>query len=117
MTIAALKRMDVFELISLRDKVDARITEVRRDLEKSLSRLSGPQARGRKPAGVAKRAGHPLKGRSVAPKYRGPEGETWTGRGLKPKWLSAAIAAGSKVEDFLIQAAAKPARAARAKKK
>jgi hypothetical protein len=36
MAIAGLKGMDVFELIDLRDRVDARISEVRRDLEKSL---------------------------------------------------------------------------------
>lgn len=26
-------------------------------------------------------------GKSVAPKYRGPEGQTWTGRGRQPKWV------------------------------
>ena len=28
--------------------------------------------------------------------------ETWTGRGKPPKWLSAEIAAGSTLEDFLV---------------
>ena len=42
-------------------------------------------------------------GRTVAPKYKDPEsGATWSGRGLKPKWLTAAIAAGRKLEDFAI---------------
>lgn len=42
-------------------------------------------------------------GRKVAPKYRDPEtGETWTGRGLQPKWLKAALAAGRKLEDFAL---------------
>ena len=42
-------------------------------------------------------------GTKVAPKYRDPvTGTTWTGRGLKPKWLSAAIAGGKSAEDFLI---------------
>ncbi len=36
-------------------------------------------------------------------KYRGPNGETWTGRGLKPRWLSAIIAGGATVESFLIE--------------
>src|SRR5690606_7122242 len=40
-------------------------------------------------------------GRKVAPKYRNNEtNETWTGRGLQPKWVQAAIAAGKKLEDF-----------------
>ena len=27
-------------------------------------------------------------------------GDTWSGRGLQPKWLKAALAAGRKIEDF-----------------
>jgi len=39
----------------------------------------------------------------VAPKYRHPEtGATWTGRGLKPKWLSEQLANGKQVGDFAI---------------
>ena len=42
-------------------------------------------------------------GRKVAPKYRNNEtGESWTGRGLQPKWIQAAIASGKKLEDFAI---------------
>lgn len=45
----------------------------------------------------------PIKGRKVAPKFRNAEtGETWSGRGLQPKWLKTAIAAGRKLEDFAI---------------
>src|SRR5215217_3282169 len=28
-------------------------------------------------------------GKMVQPKYRGPNGETWSGRGIPPKWLTA----------------------------
>lgn len=43
--------------------------------------------------------------RPVAPKYRNPEtGDTWTGRGLKPKWVEAALAAGKSLDDLLIPA-------------
>ena len=39
----------------------------------------------------------------VAPKYRDPEsGATWSGRGLKPRWLTAALASGKKLEDFAV---------------
>lgn len=41
--------------------------------------------------------------RKVAAKYRDPEtNQTWTGRGLKPKWLQAALAAGKSLNDFTI---------------
>lgn len=42
-------------------------------------------------------------GRKVAPKYKNnATGETWTGRGLQPKWVQAALATGKKIEDFAI---------------
>ncbi|MDO5532259.1 H-NS histone family protein [Sutterella sp.] len=41
----------------------------------------------------------------IAPKYRGPNGELWTGRGRTPRWLAEQLDLGRKVEDFLIQAA------------
>ncbi|MEO5735241.1 MAG: H-NS histone family protein [Rubrivivax sp.] len=48
---------------------------------------------------AAKRGG----GGKVAPKYRNPaSGETWSGRGLKPRWLAAALDSGKKLEDFTI---------------
>ena len=39
----------------------------------------------------------------VAAKYLDAEtGNSWTGRGLKPKWLTAALAAGKTLEDFAL---------------
>ena len=38
----------------------------------------------------------------VAAKYRGPNGETWSGRGRAPKWLEALEAQGRKRAEFLI---------------
>ena len=45
------------------------------------------------------------KGIKVEPKYRNPanEKETWSGRGRAPLWMSAALAAGHKQEEYLIQ--------------
>ena len=37
-------------------------------------------------------------------KYRSPNGEEWSGRGLTPRWLSALIAAGRTKEEFAIAA-------------
>lgn len=54
---------------------------------------------GKAPRGAAKSAS----GTKVAAKYRNAAtGDTWSGRGLKPKWLQAAIAGGRKIDDFKI---------------
>ena len=42
-------------------------------------------------------------GGKVAAKYRNSAtGETWSGRGLQPNWLKAAIAAGRSLSDFAV---------------
>lgn len=39
----------------------------------------------------------------AAVKYRGPNGETWSGgRGRKPRWVAEALAAGKKIEQFAV---------------
>ena len=40
----------------------------------------------------------------VAPKYRNPANpkETWSGRGMQPRWMAAETVKGKKIEDFLI---------------
>ena len=45
------------------------------------------------------------KGRTVPAKYANPDdpSETWTGRGRKPRWLSAKLKEGAKIEKFLIK--------------
>ena len=44
------------------------------------------------------------KGSKVAPKYRNPHNhdQTWTGRGVKPRWLAALVEQGRRMEEFLI---------------
>ncbi len=42
-------------------------------------------------------------GAKRAAKYRGPNGEEWSGRGRTPKWLAALEAEGRGREEFLIQ--------------
>ncbi len=42
-------------------------------------------------------------GKKVAAKYRHTKtGETWSGRGLQPKWLRAELATGKKLADFAV---------------
>ncbi|MEX8496919.1 MAG: H-NS family nucleoid-associated regulatory protein [Leptothrix ochracea] len=41
--------------------------------------------------------------RKVAPKFRDAvTGEVWSGRGLQPKWLKAALENGRKIEEFAL---------------
>jgi DNA-binding protein H-NS len=40
---------------------------------------------------------------TAAVKYRGPNGETWSGgRGRKPAWVTQALKEGKKIEDFAV---------------
>ena len=44
-------------------------------------------------------------GNKVAAKYRNAStGESWSGRGLQPRWLKAALASGTKLTDFAVVA-------------
>ena len=76
-----------------------------KDLQVASSRgAKGAKAKG-KPGAKAPRekAAKAGAGSTVAAKYRGPNGETWSGRGLTPRWLAALIADGQKKEAFAIQ--------------
>ena len=43
-------------------------------------------------------------GAKVAAKYRNAStGESWSGRGLQPRWLKAALASGKKLTDFALK--------------
>jgi DNA-binding protein H-NS len=45
----------------------------------------------------------PTKGNKVAAKYHDKvTGDSWSGRGLKPNWLKAALASGRKIEEFQV---------------
>jgi DNA-binding protein H-NS len=67
--------------------------------------LSRPAPKARPKATPAKSAS-PAKGKkpvvSSPAKYRGPEGQQWTGRGTAPKWLNDLVAGGKTRDDFLI---------------
>jgi DNA-binding protein H-NS len=97
-----LAGMDVQGLIDLRDQVDEALTGYRSTLEKQLAALGSSVASfgGKVAKGMR---GSKLKGMKVAAKYRGPDGDTWAGRGATPRWLKAAIKEGKKAEDFLIE--------------
>jgi DNA-binding protein H-NS len=113
----ALKTMPIAKLQQLKSQVEAaisaKVTERRRELETELSKLAGFGG------GKATKFGRGARMGAVAPKYRNPENpaETWAGRGLKPRWLTAAMKGGKKLEDFLIPGAVTRASAAKPTKR
>lgn len=42
--------------------------------------------------------------RKAAVKYRDTQGNTWSGRGLQPRWLKEALAGGKTLQDFAVGA-------------
>lgn len=42
------------------------------------------------------------KGAQLAVKYRGPKGETWSGRGSMPRWMAVLVAAGKSRDSFAV---------------
>src|SRR5712672_2148008 len=112
-----LKSMSIDKLSKLREQVDAalssKVIEERRAVQDQLGKLERLGTNGLRLKGG--RGG--LRG-PVAPKYRNPANptETWAGRGLKPRWLAAALKSGKKLEDFSIGGAGKePAKPSRRK--
>jgi DNA-binding protein H-NS len=95
--------MNVEALMSLRNQVDERLAELRTELEKQLAAIKG------QPSSI----GSSMKGRKVPPKYRSAKGETWAGRGARPKWMVEALKKGKKLEDFLIDKSARKRRRAK----
>lgn len=71
-----------------------KITAMMREHGLTVADLGGHSKGIRKPRTSA--------GKPVAAKYRDPAGNSWSGRGLKPKWLQAAIASGKKIEEFAV---------------
>ena len=91
-----LSGMTVETLMDLRDRVEETLLERRAEVQKQLERMNALVG-GRR---VVRGGGSALKGRKVPPKYRSPSGETWAGRGARPRWLVAAIKGGRKLDYF-----------------
>ena len=64
--------------------------------------LAAPAAAAAEPKGSRKKR-RSTAGKKVAPKYRGPAGDLWTGRGRQPSWVVAELAAGRTLDDLLIK--------------
>ncbi|TMK05845.1 MAG: hypothetical protein E6G74_00010 [Alphaproteobacteria bacterium] len=101
--------MTVEALMDLRKRVDEMLVKRRAELQKQLERIAV--------VGGARVVGGVLRGRKVPPKYRSRSGETWAGRGARPRWLVAAIKGGKKLDDFLIDKSAQKRRRKRRSKR
>jgi DNA-binding protein H-NS len=113
---SGLSGMDFESLVNLRKQVDQVLLARRVEIQKQLEMLDGSAVGGNRVA-RGRRGGSKLKGMKVPPKYRGPSGETWAGRGAKPRWLVAAIKDGKKLDDFLIDKSARNGRKKRKSKR
>lgn len=99
------------DLLAQRAEIEKKIADVQREARadavakvKALMGeygLSAADIAGKAPTARTSTAAKPTG--KVAAKYRNAAtGESWTGRGLQPKWLKAALAAGAKIEDFAL---------------
>lgn len=97
-----LAKMNVDELWALHKKVDAtlstRLVDEMNKLQLRLAQINGQ----------ADKLGNRVKQRrpypKVYPKYRNPERpfETWSGRGMQPRWVRAQLGSGKRFDDLLI---------------
>lgn len=102
-----ISELDVESLLELRSKIDARLGEHRRSLQKQLARI-GVSDEGSNDGvnGRAGKRGSSLKGRKIPPKYRSKKDPKlqWAGRGAMPVWMRNEMKAGKlKKEAFLIK--------------
>src|SRR5947199_9763476 len=104
--------MSIDEMWQLHEEISqllsVRLTSEKRELEKRLAQLrrekdlpqSQTEPNKTSKDGKRERRKYPR----VFPKYRNPDepSETWSGRGKQPRWLTAALKTGHKIEEFVI---------------
>lgn len=88
-SIARKRSTLIRNILGQLNKYEISIAEIR-SLYESKKNRSVPKKSSKK-----KRAAVPVK-------YKGPNGETWTGRGRTPRWLVTAESAGKKREHFAV---------------
>ena len=101
--------MSVGELWRLHEELSqvlsVRLTSEKREIEKRLAQLRREKEMRQSESADTRNA--PRERRKyprVFPKYRNPDepSETWSGRGKQPRWLTAALKTGHKIEEFVI---------------
>lgn len=99
-----LKSMSTDELWALHEEIAARLAASllaeKRVLENRLKQLKGGVGSDSEASPPARRP-YPV----VVPKFRNPDRpfETWAGRGKTPKWLTAKLKSGKRIDDFRIR--------------
>ena len=96
------------QLIAQAQKLNQQISELRKsERSRAIAEIQQIMAtHGLTPQDLAdaskssKRSG--LIGKPVAAKFADGNGNSWSGRGLKPRWLTAALNDGKKLEDFAV---------------
>lgn len=98
-------------------KLKAQIAASEKSREKALRRILGEMQRhdltlldlrkalgstGKRPARKKAGAKVPVTGAKVPVKYQDGQGNTWSGRGREPRWLTEAIANGRARSDFAV---------------
>jgi DNA-binding protein H-NS len=99
-----LESMSVEKLWSLHEQVASVLT--RKILAEQALLEQRLREIGQNTAGRAKEVSHARRPYpQVFPKYRNPTqpSETWAGRGKQPRWLTAQLRSGKKLDDFRIQ--------------
>ena len=91
------------------ERVQSRMAEFRRlasraGYEVSLKKIGEMIQQGSRQRGTDRSVGSNQR-QPVLPKYRNPDNhsETWSGRGHRPRWLEAQLAAGKTIEDLEIK--------------
>ena len=87
------QKMQAFGITARDLQIDKAVKGTRSALRAALPAQAGKKAR---------KTSSKLQGLPVAAKYRGPNGESWTGRGLMPRWLKTLVEQGRGKEEFLI---------------
>lgn len=86
---AVEKRMDELKKTRI-----AELQQQKAALDAELAKLSG--------AKTSRASGEGRKRASPKVTHRGPNGETWSNRGAKPRWLTSLLDAGHKEEEFRV---------------
>lgn len=102
----AVEAMNREELEELRNRVDDRLAEVEKERRKEafLAARATAEKYGYNLTELVSEFTKTRVKKVVEPKYRHPEtGETWTGRGPRPKWFRAAVEGGLSPEEMTIK--------------
>lgn len=83
-----INRREAAEKTRVRKEVEELAAKYGYDLEDLVNQVAVKTPKTRNPAAI---------------RYRSPDGQTWTGQGRTPKWLSEAMANGASKNDFAVQ--------------